>query len=67
VLVGCSGVGPKGLTCICKDAAPQPCQQTGCGAGETITLCDDEERAQAVCSNFCAMFDGEPMCVETMP
>jgi hypothetical protein len=67
VLVGCSGLGPNGLTCVCRDMAPQPCQQTGCGPGETITLCDDGERAQAVCTNYCEMFDGEPMCVADMP
>jgi hypothetical protein len=66
VVVGCSGVGPDGLTCVCKDMAPQPCQQTGCGPDETITLCDGEERAQAVCSNYCEMFDGQPMCVAEM-
>lgn len=67
VLVGCNGVGPDGLTCICKDVEPQGCEPTGCGAGETITLCDGDERAKAVCSNFCATIDGEPMCVAEMP
>ena len=65
--VGCSGLGQDGLTCVCKDTPPAQCDPPSCGEGETITLCDGDERARAVCSVHCAVIDGQPICVDEMP
>ena len=64
VAVGCSGVGPGGLTCVWKDTPGQPCEPVGCTLGKKITLCDDGDRVLAECSGPCEVVDSEPLCGE---
>ncbi len=64
VAVGCSGVGPNGLTCVWKDMPGLPCEPVGCTLDKKITLCDDGDRVLAVCSGPCEVVDSLPMCVD---
>lgn len=62
VAVGCSGVGPDGLTCVWKDTPGMPCEPVGCTLGKRITLCDGGDRVLAECSGPCEVVDSEPIC-----